>query len=155
MGAASRTKGAAFEREIAGVLFDELGIRFERDLDQYRKADRGDLIPDDPAFPFLIECKRRAGSGDCERVWRDQAARAAQSVRKMPAVVFRYDRKPARVSVPLRAFCEGWPMDQWAEVSLAGFCFIAREVMAERAGAWAPNDYRDLRDRIVGKEAEA
>ena len=155
MGAASRTKGASFEREVGNALHEELGIRFERDLEQYRKSDRGDLIPRDHAFPFLIECKRRSKGFACETAWRRQATAAAQAAGKIPAVVFRYDNQSTRVSVPLRAFCEAWPMDQWAEITLPGFCFIARELMAERAGAWVPNDYRDLRDSIVGKEAEA
>ena len=30
-----RQKGAAFERQIAGMLYDELGIKFRRNLDQY------------------------------------------------------------------------------------------------------------------------
>ena len=46
-----RQKGAAAEREIAKLLFDELGMTFKRDLEQYRAADHGDLICDEP-FPF-------------------------------------------------------------------------------------------------------
>lgn len=130
MGAASRNKGSAFEREIAAVLFDELGIRFSRDLEQYRQGQRGDLIPDDPAFPFLIECKRRKAGIGCDQAWQKQAAQAALAAGKIPAVVFRFDRQQTRVSVPMRAFCEAWPMDVWAECTIAGFCFIAREVMA-------------------------
>ena len=52
-----RQKGAAAEREIAKLLFDELGLSFKRDLEQYRAADHGDLICDEP-FPFCIEVKR-------------------------------------------------------------------------------------------------
>jgi hypothetical protein len=37
-----RAKGAAAEREIAKLLFDELGMTFKRDLEQYRAADHGD-----------------------------------------------------------------------------------------------------------------
>jgi hypothetical protein len=50
----SRTKGAQFEREVAKLLLLELGITFKRDLRQYQEADHGDLIPDDPAFPFEL-----------------------------------------------------------------------------------------------------
>ena len=85
MGAASRTKGASFEREVGNALHEELGIRFERDLEQYRKSDRGDLIPRDPAFPFLIECKRRSKGFACETAWRRQATAAAQAAGKIPA----------------------------------------------------------------------
>ena len=31
-----RNKGASFEREVANMLRDELGIGFKRDLEQYR-----------------------------------------------------------------------------------------------------------------------
>ena len=47
----SRNKGAAAEREIAKLLFDELGMTFKRDLEQYRAGDTGDLICDEP-FPL-------------------------------------------------------------------------------------------------------
>lgn len=154
MGARSRTKGSNFERAIATVLRDELGIRFDRDLEQYRKSDRGDLIADDSDFPFLIECKIRATGNACAPEWRAQATAAAKAAGKIPAVVFRFDRQQARVSIPLRAFCETWPMDIWAEVNLPGFCFLAREMMADAASVWVPNDYRDLRDQIVGEGAE-
>jgi hypothetical protein len=33
-----RNKGAQFEREIANMLFFELGISFKRDLRQYQEA---------------------------------------------------------------------------------------------------------------------
>mgnify|MGYP003143446120 CR=1 FL=1 len=46
-----RQKGAAAEREIAKLLFDELGMTFKRDLEQYRAADHGDLICDEQ-FPW-------------------------------------------------------------------------------------------------------
>lgn len=56
----SRTKGAQFEREVAKLLLLELGISFKRDLRQYQTGGHGDLIPDDPAFPFELELKRYA-----------------------------------------------------------------------------------------------
>ena len=49
-----RNKGAQFERQVAKMLHDELGVSFKRDLEQYRAADHGDLIPDDPDFPFTL-----------------------------------------------------------------------------------------------------
>lgn len=32
-----RMKGAAFEREVAALLLDELGIKFKREIEQYRQ----------------------------------------------------------------------------------------------------------------------
>ena len=155
MGAKSRNKGSSFEREVAAELFGLLGITFERDLDQYRKADRGDLIPDDTAFPFLIECKRYAAGDACLPAWKAQAVKAAQAARKIPAVVFRFDRRQTRVAVPLRALCATWPADQWAEVTLEGFAFIARERMAECFGEWFANDYTTLHRKIAGSITDA
>lgn len=153
MSAMSRRKGATYENEVAGQLHDRLGITFKRDLEQCRDKEHGDLIADDDAFPFTIECKRRADGINCEAGWKAQAVAAAKAARKRPAVIFRFDRQQTRVAVPLSALCDAWPADDWAEVSLDGFCLLAREIMAERWGSWKPNDFRDLRDRIVGKDA--
>lgn len=143
MSAHSRNKGAAFERHIAQELLDRLGITFKRDLEQYRAADHGDLIPDDPAFPFVIECKRYATGTTCVAAWKAQAVAAARAGSKRPAVIFRFDRQDTRVAVPLSAFCDAWPTDQWAEVTLDGFALIAREIMAE-ATAWTPEQISKL-----------
>ena len=140
MGAMSRNKGSAYEREVATALFDELGIAFERDLDQVRKAAHGDLIPaDGSAFPFTIECKRRAADLGEIVAWRNQAAAAARSAGNHPAVFYRFDRRQTRVSVPLSALCDEWPDDLWADLTLAGFCLIAREKLADMlASPWKP-----------------
>lgn len=151
MGAMQRNKGANFERAVAKELSLRLGITFKRDLTQYQTADRGDLIADDPDWPFLIECKH------CNRsdlpAWRRQAVTAARTDGLMPVVVYRLTGQPMRVNVPFSVLGEGWGSDLWADMDLDGFCFIAREIMAEPK-AWVPNDYRSLRDRITGKDAE-
>ena len=43
----SKRKGVTWERKLANDLFLELGIKFSRNLEQYRTAAGGDLIPDD------------------------------------------------------------------------------------------------------------
>ena len=48
---------AKWERDLAKLLFLELGINFTRNLEQYRTAQGGDLIPDNEQFPFSIEAK--------------------------------------------------------------------------------------------------
>ena len=150
MSAMQRNKGAAFERVVARELFDRLGITFKRDLTQTQTAGKGDLVADDASWPFLIECKH------CTRpdlpAWRRQATAAARAPKLRPCVVYRITGGPIRVSVPLSAFCDAWPANEWAEITLDGFCLLAREIMAE-PGNWQPNDFRDLRDRLVGKDA--
>lgn len=131
-----RNKGSSYEREIAHDLFDQLGMTFKRDLDQYRAADHGDLICDDPDFPFLIECKRYASGCMVRPAWVEQAQKAAKAVSKFPAVIYRYDRKTTRVSLPYSALAEafGGQCDEAedADITFNGFCFVAREIMAGR-----------------------
>lgn len=129
----SRDKGAAFEREIAADLHKLTGIKFERNLEQYRKAGQGDLITDDPSWPFMIECKR-AGKNTSFPAWQRQAIAQAEATGQLPCVIYRLDRKPARVLVPLptlinRQFSEGC---EWAEMSLPGFCYAAAIIMEEK-----------------------
>ena len=128
MSARSRNKGAAFERAIAAELRDLTGVRFERNLEQCRADVLGDLVPDDPAFPFSLECKRHAAGVSCLTAWKVQATAAAGE--KIPAVVFKFDRQPIRVAVPLNAIHPALPGDEWAEVTLPGLAYLARELMA-------------------------
>lgn len=129
----SLEKGKKFEREVAKELFDLTGITFARNLRQYQQAGNDDLIPDDPAFPFSLELKRRAKAHTCVGVWKWQAEEAAEKQGKMPAVIWRGDHMKSRVSVPMRAFCAAFPADQWVDLSLEGFALLAREIMAGAA----------------------
>lgn len=130
----SRTKGQNFEREIAQKLDALLGIKFVRNLEQVRTAAHGDLIADDPAFPFSIECKRYASGISCLTAWKEQASKAAAMCGKIPAVCFRFDRQETRVAVPLAYLVNGRCDDpaEWAEVTLDGFAYACREIMAAR-----------------------
>jgi hypothetical protein len=133
----SRNKGAAFEREIAGRLFGLTGVSFKRDIEQYRAADHGDLIPDDPAFPFVVECKRYAAGKACKPAWRAQASKAARAVNKLPCVVYKFNHADIWVSVPFAAFTAAFGgrdnPDEWAETTIEGLAFLASEIMAARA----------------------
>jgi Holliday junction resolvase len=122
----SRTKGAQFEREIANMLFFELGISFKRDLRQYQEADHGDLIPDNPAFPFELELKRYAhGPISGTDKWWQQVTTAANKTGKRPALIYKYDRQPIRVVVELQGVR--------CNISFEDFCYLARETMAHEA----------------------
>lgn len=129
----SRNKGASFEREIAKELFLLTGVELRRDLDQYRSSDLGDLICDNPNFPFIIECKRRANGG-FQAAWWAQASKAALAVGKRAAVVYRFDRQDTRVRVQLRAAMECISRGKWSaedahliDISLDGFAYLIRE----------------------------
>ena len=124
-----RNKGASFEREVANMLRDELGIGFKRNLEQYRAAGHADLIPDDPAFPFTLELKRyKDGPIGGAPAWWDQASGAADLDGKMPCLIYKYDRKPMRCVIPLAALTD-CDHDYTVEVDFETFCFIAREAM--------------------------
>lgn len=125
-----RNKGSAFERQIAKELFLLTGVGFRRNLEQYRAADNGDLTPDDPAFPFVIECKAYAAGTGCKPAWKDQASKAAKAAGRIPCVVWKYNNRPVTCSVPLTALCPAMPVDQWADITLRGLAFLAAEKMA-------------------------
>ena len=136
----SRNKGSAFERAIAKELHDLTGISFKREIDQYRAADLGDLVPSDPAWPFVVECKAYKEGNGCKDAWKEQATKAATSANRLPCVVYKYNRKPVRVAVTFEALacafgapnCLTRP-DEWAEITLDGLAYLAREIMAWRA----------------------
>lgn len=131
----SRNKGAAYERDIAARLLGLTGITFKRDLEQYRSGERGDLVPDDPAWPFVLELKRYASGTGCKPAWREQATTAANAAHRFPAVIYRFDRRDDRVAVPLEAiaaaFGEGHiGSTEWAEITIEGLAYLAAEIMA-------------------------
>jgi hypothetical protein len=131
-----RMKGAAFEREVAGLLFDELGIKFKREIEQYRQSDLGDLVTCDGTFPFTIECKRYADGYLAKDAWWDQACAAAHAANLIPSLIYRFDRRPIVCRVPIAAFIAmsggkddyGWQYT--ADVTFAAYCMIAREMIS-------------------------
>lgn len=130
----SRNKGAAFERAVAIELELLTGIRFKRDIEQYRATDHGDLIPDNDDWPFVVECKAYASGTGCKAAWIEQATKAAVAVGKLPCVVFKYDRRPVRVAMPLyavsKAFGGSSMSSEWVEADVSGLAYIAAEIMA-------------------------
>jgi Holliday junction resolvase len=127
----SREKGAAFEREIAAALHKLTGITFLRNLEQYRTAGQGDLIADDPAWPFMIECKRAGAENGRRQQWQRQAIAQAGKTAQLPCVICRLDRKPARAIVPLPVLLHRniWNDCEWVEMSLTGLCYVAAMLM--------------------------
>ena len=121
-----RNKGASYEREIAKMLFDELGIGFKRDLEQYRAGAHADLIADDPDFPFTLELKRyKDGPIGGSPSWWVQVEVAAKREGKIPCLIYKYDRKQIRCVMPLSAVMEDG--EGQIETDFETFCFIARE----------------------------
>ena len=124
-----RNKGAAYERTIAQELFNELGIKFKRDLEQYRAGAHADLIADNPYFPFTLELKRyKDGPIGGSPSWWQQVEVAAEREGKLPCLIYKYDRKPDRCVIPLYAVMDGG--EGKIETDFETFCFIVRELMA-------------------------
>jgi hypothetical protein len=130
----SRVKGARFEREVAARLEELTGVSFKRELNQYRQSSLGDLIADNPTWPFSVEVKRYAEGAACKPAWRAQAQAAATATGKLPAVVYRFDRQGTRVSVPFAAIAAAMGGNdapgEWAEITIEGLAYLAAEIMA-------------------------
>lgn len=126
----SRQKGASFERAVAKELLLLTGVNFRRELEQYRAADHGDLIADNPAWPFTVECKSYSDGSGCRAEWKEQARKAANAAGKQPVVVFKFNRRPIRCAIPLSALCAAWPAEEWAEITLEALAMIAAERMS-------------------------
>lgn len=120
----SRNKGAAFEREVCSWIFDEFGVKVRRNLTQYQQADLADIeLP-----PFVIECKRY-GSGNWHKPdWWDQVCRASEG--SIPLLIYRYDRQPTRMVLPLHVVGD-YPVNNQmtCTVGLEEGSMIIREVL--------------------------
>lgn len=134
----SKSKGARGERELANILAEHLGIDVARNLSQSRDGGH-----DLDGLPLAVEVKRRETLRLGE--WWQQAVEQAYVCGKVPALAFRQNRQPWQFLVPpyviARAVTgknpkcfrpEPWSHDfEYAcQVSLAGFVFIVRELLA-------------------------
>lgn len=121
----SRTKGADGERKVAKILFEELGIEFKRELRQTQDAGYGDLTSE-PCTGFSIEVKTYAKGTGCKDEWWEQSKRSAELSGLIPVVIYKFDRRPWLVEMPLSYFTED-DHDQRVTVSIETFCYLVRE----------------------------
>lgn len=142
-----RAKGAAFERSIASELEGELGIKFKRDLEQYRERDRGDLVAVGcDNWPFLLECKRYAGSGVASPLWWEQACTAAKKAGLLPCLIYKFDRRPIVARVPVQAMvrmadgCEKYDWNYYCELTFSAFAMVTRELLTNPAAMVLPDN---------------
>ena len=134
-----RTNAATAERELAGLLHDELGVRLVRNLDQSRRGGHDLIVTDDASGPvaaslarLAIEVKRHAtaplGSG---RAWWSQVESQAARVGLVPALAYRADRGAWRFVLPLAELrpdlTRAAGVEYTADLSLPGFCAMVRE----------------------------
>lgn len=121
----SRNKGAAGEREVAKIIFDELGIKVERNLDQWRSGGY-DLSGLDG---WAIEVKR--AKKPLLAQWWTQTLEQAEQGGLHPVLWYRLDNQKWRVVVPLNRICDGLEysggLEYTAEISPQGFACLYRE----------------------------
>ncbi len=99
-----RNKGASFEREVANYLKLHLSLQdVKRDIEQYRTADRGDLLGIDG---WTIECKRykrpQSSVGIYRKEWWEQVVKASEKAKNKPVLIFKFDHQPIRCALYLK-----------------------------------------------------
>ena len=94
----SRNKGAAFEREIANSLNEELNLTLplKRILEQTREK----FLPDLILGNWYLECKRYGQGNEPVEKWWSQVLDAAKN-RGIPALIYKFNNRPIKVRVPL------------------------------------------------------
>ena len=122
-----KVKGANWERELAKMIYDELGITVKRDLEQYRQSDRGDLIG---LEKWTIEAKRYAknAGGNFKPEWWAQVTTAANASGTQPVLIYKYDRQPVKCVVFLSSINSDFAgKDNIAVISFPTWCMLVRE----------------------------
>ncbi len=137
----SRNKGAAGEREFAGLIHDQLGIRLVRNLEQVRNGGHDLIIHPDECGPvvdslnrFAIEVKRYAQTAPAlVKKWWNQATEQAKTINKQPALAYRANQRDWVILIPMHTINPALPtnydLDYSAAFSVNGFCSIVREVI--------------------------
>ena len=94
----SRNKGAAFEREIANLLNEELEltIPLNRILEQTREK----FLPDLILGRWHLECKRYGQGNEPIENWWNQVLDSIKE-RELPALIYKFNNRPIKVRVPL------------------------------------------------------
>jgi len=138
----SRGKGAGAERELAAALFDELGVKLVRNLEQSRRGGHDLTLAPGEIGPvaaqlgrYAFEVKRHAKAPPAlVKTWWNQAADQASAAGLVPALAYRPDRGDWRVVLPLMELRPGLTrapgVEFTAELSLVGFAALVREIAA-------------------------
>ena len=98
----SRNKGASFEREVANLLTADLGL--EKNIRRILEQTREKHLPDLMIGQWYIECKRYASGAEPLEAWWQQVLDATRT-KGIPALVYKFDRRPIKVRVPNSLHC--------------------------------------------------
>ena len=136
----SRAKGRRNELLARDLFLAELGISLKPDLDQYRSNDRGDLIPasDETDWPFVIEVKSRKSTAGWthSKDWWEQVTRAANAQKKIPVLMYKFDRRDWRFVIKLDTLNDALNGehshydDYLVTLDADAFFYIAREILS-------------------------
>ena len=126
----SRNKGAAFEREIANSLNEELNLTvpLKRILEQTREK----FLPDLILGNWYLECKRYGQGNEPVEKWWSQVLDAAKD-RGIPALIYKFNNRPIKVRVPLNTINNNLLKDDQLTCDLAWkeFIFILKTLYPE------------------------
>ena len=126
----SRNKGAAFEREIANSLNEELNLTLplKRILEQTREK----FLPDLILGNWYLECKRYGQGNEPVEKWWSQVLDAAKD-RGIPALIYKFNNRPIKVRVPLHTINNNLLKDDQLTCDLAWkeFIFILKTLYPE------------------------
>ena len=121
----SRNKGAAGEREVAKIIDDLLGIKVQRNLDQWRQGGY-DL---EGLGGWAIEVKR--AKKPLLESWWAQTEEQAKLANRKPVLWYRLDNQKWNVVVPLNLISLGLGcclgLDYTAKLTPEGFAMLIRE----------------------------
>ena len=117
----SRNKGAAFEREIANSLNEELNltIPLKRILEQTREK----FLPDLILGNWYLECKRYGQGNEPIEKWWSQVLDSAKD-KGVPALIYKFNNRPIKVRVPLHTINDNLTKDNHLTCDLAWKDFI-------------------------------
>ena len=93
----SRNKGAAFERQIANALIEDLNLKnpVKRILEQTRTKELPDLM----LGTWCIECKAYGAGAEPRPDWWDQVLASSSGQGLKPALVYKFNNRPIKVRV--------------------------------------------------------
>ena len=124
----SRTKGANFEREIGNLLVENLQLKnpVKRILEQTRTKE----LPDLTLGRWCIECKRYGDGSEPHPEWWAQVLQSSRQAESIPALVYKFNRRPIKVRVPLGAINPDLHLDSpfTADLLWDDFIFLLKEL---------------------------
>ena len=93
----SRNKGAAFERQIANALIEDLNLKnpVKRILEQTRTKELPDLM----LGRWCIECEAYGSGAEPRPDWWEQVLSSSKSENLKPALVYKFNNRPIKVRV--------------------------------------------------------